>query len=64
MGHDWIIAQLDAMVAYAARNDLPALRAALAEARLIALTEIASRGSPDDPPPSSAPPTDGCMSYH
>jgi hypothetical protein len=64
MAHDWMIAQLDAMVAYAARNDLPALRDALADARLVALTEIASRSGGDDPPAPSAPPTDGCMSYH
>jgi hypothetical protein len=43
MAHDWMIAQLDAMAAYAASNDLPALAQALREAKLLALTEIASR---------------------
>ena len=42
MGHDWIIAQLDAMSAYALRNDLPALARALHDAKLVGLTEIAS----------------------
>lgn len=42
MAHDWMIAQLDAMVAYAASNDLPALAQALCDAKLLALTEIAS----------------------
>ncbi|MFN4059091.1 MAG: hypothetical protein ACK4HW_13120 [Roseinatronobacter sp.] len=64
MAHDWIIAQLDAMVAYAARNDLPAIRDALSDARLVALTEIASRDAGDEPPLGGTPPTDGCMSYH
>lgn len=43
MAHDWMIAQLDAMAAYAASNDLPALAQALRDAKLLALTEIASR---------------------
>jgi hypothetical protein len=49
MAHDWIIAQLDAMTAYADANNLPALAQALRDAKLLALTEIASSDSDQTP---------------
>jgi hypothetical protein len=53
MAHDWIITQLDGMAAYALANGLPALAAALRDAKLVALTELASRspqGGGNGPP--------------
>ncbi len=49
MAHDWMIEQLGAMAAYAAANGLPALAQALQDAKLLALTEIASL-DPSPPP--------------
>ena len=43
MGHDWVIAQLDAMERYCRINDLPHLADTLAEARLLANVEIAGK---------------------
>lgn len=43
MCHDWLVAQLDAMTDYAAKNDLPALAQELHNARLVALVEIAGQ---------------------
>ncbi|MDD7970368.1 hypothetical protein [Roseinatronobacter alkalisoli] len=42
MRHDWLVAQLDAMKLYALENDLPTLAQNLQNAKLVALTEIAS----------------------
>lgn len=43
MRYDWLVAQLDAMADYAAKNDLPALAQELHTARLVALVEIAGQ---------------------
>lgn len=43
MRNEWLISEIEALRDYAARNDLPELAAQLDEARLLALTEIASR---------------------
>ena len=43
MRYEWLISEIEALRDYAARNDLPELAAQLDEARLLALTEIASR---------------------
>jgi hypothetical protein len=55
MAHDWMIAQLDAMAAYAQVNGLSALAQALHDAKLLALTEIASQPTA---PPKDRPPSD------
>lgn len=40
--HEWMIAVLDDLVAYAQRNGLPALAEHLEQARLLAQTELAN----------------------
>jgi hypothetical protein len=44
MKHDWLIRTLEDLEAYARVNRLPALAEHLGEAKLLAFTEIASRG--------------------
>ena len=43
MAHDWLIAELEGLRDYAALNGLVALAEHLDQARLLAMTEIASR---------------------
>jgi len=44
MAHDWLIREIEGLRDYAALNGLRALAAHLEQARLLAQTEIASRG--------------------
>ena len=46
--HDWMIRVLDDLAAYARENAMPALAEHLAQARLLAITEIANAGDDDD----------------
>jgi len=56
MAHDWLIAELEGLRDYAALNGLVALAEHLDQARLLALTEIASQaGGSDGPAPAPAP---------
>jgi hypothetical protein len=48
MQHQWLISELEGLRDYAALNGLPALAAHLDQARLLALTEIASAEHPED----------------
>lgn len=43
MRHEWLIREIEALRDYAAQSGLPELAAHLDEARLLALTEIATR---------------------
>ena len=43
MRYEWLISEIEELRDYAARHGLPELAAHLNEARLLALTEIASR---------------------
>jgi hypothetical protein len=46
MGHEWVIAQLDAMEQYCQINGLPRLAESLADARLLATLEILGQAAP------------------
>lgn len=59
MCHDWLVAQLDAMKAYADRNDLPALAQELHKARLVAVVEIAGQCPEQGCPAVDAPDSQG-----
>jgi len=50
MQHQWLISQIEGLRDYAALNGLPALAAHLDQARLLALTEIASAMAEEERP--------------
>lgn len=49
MQHEWLISQIEGLRDYASLNGLPALAAHLDQARLLAMTEIASVEGDDEP---------------